>query len=74
MLVKVQEKENLVKDTQNGGVINTDRAGYLKYKEQRRIALNKREKEKSLENKVEAIETDINNIKSMLTQILQKLD
>ena len=73
-LYRIKDNEHLMKDADNGGVVNTDHAGYLKYKKQREVLLSKLEKEKDLQNKVESIETDINNIKSMLTQILQKLD
>lgn len=72
-LRKIEDREHLAKDLTNGGVINTDRSGYLKYQEQKRVALNKLEKEKDLQNKVESMEKDINNIKSMLVDVLNKL-
>ena len=41
---KIKDKEHLVKDESNGAIINTDKAGYLAYK-QRKITMKSRQDE-----------------------------
>ena len=66
---QVQGYSNFVKDPSTGGIINNDPVAYQKYIKQKNIAKQKLEKEKELQNKVITIESDINNIKSDVTEI-----
>lgn len=66
---RIEGYNNLVKDPSSGGVVNNDPAAYEKYIKQKTIAKQKLEKEKELQNKVITLESDINNIKSDVTEI-----
>lgn len=66
---QVQGYSNFVKDPSTGGIINNDPVAYQKYIKQKNIAKQKLEKEKELQNKVITLESDINNIKSDVTEI-----
>ena len=66
---QVKGYSNLVKDPSTGGIVNNDPAAYQKYIKQRNLAKQKLEKEKELQNKVITLESDINNIKSDVTEI-----
>ena len=78
--LKVQGYSNLVKDSASGGVVNSDPQAFIEYKKKRKIALDKLNVNKALENRVSVLESDINNIKSdindiksMMNQLLLKI-
>jgi predicted transcriptional regulator len=78
--LQVQGYSNLVKDSASGGVVNNDPQAFIEYQKKRKIALDKLNANKALENRVSDMESDINNIKSdvkdmknMLNQLLLKL-
>lgn len=67
MKLKVQDHENLLKDTVSGAVINTDS-----------MALNKARKKKleaqSKVNEIEQLKDDVAEIKTLLTQLLNRVN
>lgn len=68
MLVKVKPVEGnkeLVKDTVNKAVINTDTKGYREYINRRNLKKN----QDSLENRIETLEDNINTLKSDLNNL-----
>lgn len=78
--IKVQGYSNLVKDPTSGGVVNNDPQAFIEYQKKRKIALEKLNANKALENRVSSLESDINNIKSdvndiksMVNQLLLKI-
>jgi hypothetical protein len=78
-LEKVDGFASLRKDTANGGVVNVDKKTYEGYKVQRMIALQKHEEAKhnsesitNLQTQLNTLKSDINDIKSLLINLLEK--
>jgi hypothetical protein len=78
--IKVQGYSNLVKDSTSGGVVNSDPQAFIEYQKKRKVALERLNVNKALENRVFDIENDINKVKSdvkdikdMLSNIVSKL-
>jgi hypothetical protein len=66
--IKVADREDVVRDTKSGAIINTDLARVNEYKK-RKIEINKI---KQLENKMNSIESDVRDIKSILQILLER--
>jgi hypothetical protein len=66
MFLKVQDHHSLVRDTESGAVINTDRTEYDNY-------LKRVEAQKSLNKQVEENAESIKELKSDMTEIKQLL-
>lgn len=67
--LKVEPKDgfnDLVKDTFNKAIINNDERGYQNY-------ILKRQRSIEIDNKIESLESDINNIKGDIKLILSLL-
>lgn len=60
--------DNLMRDTSNHALLNTDKQAYLLYKRQRKEEISV----SSLQHEVGQLKTDIADIKSMLQQILNR--
>jgi len=71
--LKVIDKPGLRRDVQTGAIINTQANDRDKYIQQRKILMQQKERTDQLENRVGSIESDINDIKQMLKQVLEKL-
>ena len=71
MFVQIDENKNLVRDTTNRAILNTDRAGLESYLAQRQIAKQRLAEQEEIKNKVEKLEEDITDIKSMLRELVQ---
>lgn len=78
-LLNVDGFSNLKKDPSSGGVVNVDSKSYSSYKATRMVALQKYEEQKHTQNNVTALQEEINtlkcdleDIKSILIQILEK--
>jgi hypothetical protein len=75
MILQKTNVDGLSKDITTGAIINTDRNAYEMYKAQRKVAL---EQQKTLQNvsdihqEVETLKQDINDIKSMLSILIQR--
>tara|TARA_Y100001963_G_scaffold18379_3_gene22996 strand:+ start:1041 stop:1238 length:198 start_codon:yes stop_codon:yes gene_type:complete len=65
-LRKIKDKEHLVKDESNGAIINTDRAGYLAYK-QRKITM------KSRQDEITELKTEVFELKGMMKELMGRL-
>lgn len=63
---KIKDKEHLVKDESNGAIINTDRAGYLAYK-QRKITM------KSRQDEITELKTEVFELKGMMKELMGRL-
>lgn len=77
----VKENEHLVRDTESGAIINQDRAAWENYqlqKQARAIKAIKEQKQKetinNLENDMNVLKDELNNMKTLLDRILEKLD
>jgi hypothetical protein len=71
MFVQIDENKNLVRDTTNRAILNTDRAGLESYLAQRQIAKQRLAEQEEIKNKVEKLEEDITDIKNMLRELVQ---
>jgi uncharacterized protein (UPF0276 family) len=68
-LVKVENHNNLIRDTSSGAVLNTDRTGLQEYYRRRDIA--KKEMQEREENKMrlQKMEQEMQEIKELLKEI-----
>ncbi len=78
-LVSVEGYKNLKKDTSSGGVVNVDSRGYKTYLENKKLALQQHEEQRQtqssvvqLQQEINTIKNDMNDIKSILMQLLEK--
>ncbi len=78
-LLNVEGYKNLKKDTSSGGVVNVDKRGYKAYLETKKIALQQHEEQKQtqtsvnqLQQEINTIKNDMNDIRLMLIQLIQK--
>lgn len=71
MFVRIEEEKHLVRDTTNRAILNTDRAGLENYLAQRQLAKQKLAEQEEMKNKVNKLEEDITDIKSMLRELVQ---
>lgn len=66
--IKVADRDDVVRDANSGAILNTDLARVNEYKK-RKIEINKI---KQLENKMNSIESDVRDIKSILQILLER--
>ena len=71
MFVRIDEDKNLVRDTTNRAILNTDRAGLERYLAQRQIAKQRMDEQQEINSKVIKLEKDITDIKDMLRELVQ---
>jgi hypothetical protein len=71
--LKVIDKPGLRRDVQTGAIINTQVNDRDKYIQQKKVLMQQKQRTDQLENKVIGIENDINDIKQLLKQVLEKL-
>lgn len=72
-LLRVIDKPGLRRDVQTGAILNTQGSDHDKYIQQRKVLMQQKERTDQLESKVIGIESDINDIKQLLKQVLEKL-
>ena len=71
MFVSIDSDKNLIRDTTNRAILNTDRAGLESYLAQRQVAKQRLAEQEEMKNKVEKLEKDITDIKDMLRELVQ---
>ena len=71
MFVRIEEDKNLIRDTTNRAILNTDRAGLESYLAQRQVAKQRLAEQEEMKNKVNKLEEDITDIKDMLRELVQ---
>lgn len=71
MLVHIEDNKHLIRDTTNRAILNTDRAGLESYLAQREMAKKRLAEQEEMKNKVNKLEEDITDIKTMLREIVQ---
>jgi len=64
-MIRVQGHKHLYRDENSGAIVNNDSKGYLQY-----IAM--RDKRKNEENELKRLRSDIDEIKSLLKEVLNK--
>ena len=63
--IKIENEQDLVKDRDTGAVLNTNLDSLSAYKA-------KRKKDLEMNNKIEKLESDIDDIKTMLKELINK--
>lgn len=63
---QVEGRSDLFRDTDSGAIVNTDRSAYLAYKTKRNQKLNEM-------GRIEKLQNEIDEIKSLLYKVIDKL-
>jgi len=63
---QVEGQDNLFRDTETGAIVNTDRSGYLAYKNR------KQQKLKEM-GRIDKLQNEIDEIKALLFKVIDKL-
>jgi len=63
--IKIENEQDLVKDSETGAILNTNLDSLSAYKA-------KRKRDAEMQNRVDKMESDIGDIKSMLKELLNK--
>ena len=71
--VPVKGYSGLVRDLESNALINLNAAEIEQARERKRLKLQKKEEEKSLKDKVNAMESELTEIKSMLKILINKI-
>jgi len=64
-MIPIKDYKHLYRDENSGAVINTDTAGYQQYKKTKKLKFNQK-------NEIEKMKDDIEEIKNLLKQIINK--
>lgn len=70
--VPVKGHSGLVRDTESNALINVDKTAIQNAREKKELRRKKRQEDQELHQRVESIESDINEIKKMLEMIVYK--
>lgn len=72
MYVQIKENKDLIRDTESGALLNTNRNELEAYYAERDIKIKELQEKQALENKVDKLEQDISDIKSLLQQLVTR--
>lgn len=72
MLVQIESHRNLIRDTDSGAILNTDREELEAYYAEVEMRKKQLEEKQTLENKVNKLEQDISDIKNLLQQLVTR--
>jgi hypothetical protein len=70
--LEVEGFRDLVRDEETGVIVNINKSEVELARERKRQRLRQREEGELYKKKVDALESDINDIKNLLTQLLEK--
>lgn len=70
--IPVKDHRNLYRDGSSTAIVNTDSVGYQAYVANREKLLSDKQRIDNLETKVEEIKGDLTDIKNLLTQLVDK--
>jgi len=71
-LIRVADHPNLVRDRQSNAVLDIDEEAFTKYQAQKAERLNQKVKIQEFEQKLNRVESELSDIKSLLVKILEK--
>ena len=69
--LRVEGHSDLIRDPMTNAIINTNRSKYEEYISRRDIKKNETQKVQDLENELSCIKDDLNEIKSLLKEIIK---
>lgn len=72
-LQRVKDEPDLARDPESGAILLINKSEVEKAREQKRLRRLQSEKEQNLKAKVDNLEKDMSDIKSLLSQIVEKL-
>lgn len=72
-LVPVEGHDNLVRDPKSGAILNINKREIQNAREQKKIRKQRLEEQEKLKETVGKLEEDVKEIKSLLSQIAEKL-
>jgi hypothetical protein len=73
MLVQIKDNKNFSRDIESGALLNTNIEELKAYYAEREIKLKEMEEKQSLKHKVEKLENDISEMKSILLELAKKI-
>lgn len=73
-MLQVDGHKNLVRDPKSGAILNINSNEINTAKARKQARLQKAEKEQQLHDDVDNLKTELNTIKSLLTELVEKLD
>jgi septal ring factor EnvC (AmiA/AmiB activator) len=71
-LIPVVDHPNLVRDRHSRAIVDTDDQAYANYQLQKQARRKQEQRISQLEETINKVETDISDIKSLLTRLLEK--
>lgn len=72
-LVHVKDEPDFARDPESGAIININRSEIQLARDQKKLRQRKMQEEKNLKDKVDRLEKDLGDIKSLLSIIVEKL-
>lgn len=72
MYVQIKENKDLIRDTESRALLNTNRGELEAYYAERDIKIKELQEKQALESKVNKLEQDISDIKSLLQQLVTR--
>lgn len=72
MYVQIKENKDLIRDTESGFLLNTNRNELEAYYVERDLKIKELQQKQALENKVNKLEQDISDIKNLLQQLVTR--
>ncbi len=70
--LKIEGERSLVYDARTNGVIDTDHDAYQQYMAQKRKRIEQQERLDRLETRINNMDTDLTDIKHLLTRLLER--
>lgn len=71
-LIPVADNPHLRRDVQTGAIVDVDDSGYNNYLNQRQERAAQRARLSQLEDRINNFESDLSDIKSLLTRLLER--
>jgi hypothetical protein len=71
-LIKVTDNPHLRRDAENNAIIDVDTDAFERYQAQRQERQNARARITQLEDRINNFESDLSDIKTLLTRLLEK--
>ena len=71
-LIKIENYENLVKDTKSGAIVNTNKSEFQLYMKRRQERNKNGDKLRNACKEINNLKSELREIKSLLTKVLEK--